>query len=370
MKVALVSPYSWTTPGGANIHIAALAAELRARGHEVRILAPADGEVPAGVIPLGRTIGIPFNGSIARIAFGPRLAARVRVALRRARPDVVHVHEPFAPSASMLAVLSSRVPVVATFHADTQSRIYRAARMPLRPLWSKIAVKIAVSPAARASVERVLGPGARVIPNGVDVARYAAIPEADPAAARVLYFGRFERRKGPQVLAEAVPRILEAVPAAEIVLAGDGPLRPEIEASLGGRSAVRFTGRFDDAERVRLLGEANVVCLPALGGESFGYTVAEAMAAGRAIVASDIPGFAAVLGDAGVLVPPGDVAAVAEAVAGLLRDPARAAALGRAARERARRFDWPVVAAAIEASYVEAVERASAKRRRRAFRPR
>src|SRR5438309_5629560 len=168
MKVALVSPYSWTTPGGVNSHIASLAAQVRAHGHEVRILAPADGPVEPGVVPLGGSIGIPFNGSIARLAFGPRVVGRVRVALRRADPDLVHVHEPFSLSTSILAAISASVPIVATFHAAVDSRIYRAARPILSPLWRKFAVKIAVSEAARATVERVFGAGARVIPNGVD----------------------------------------------------------------------------------------------------------------------------------------------------------------------------------------------------------
>ncbi|HEV2685290.1 MAG TPA: glycosyltransferase family 4 protein [Actinomycetota bacterium] len=359
MKIALVSPYSWTTPGGVNTHIASLAAQLRARGHEVRILAPADGPVDAGVVSLGGTFGIPFNGAVARLAFGPRVPGRVRVALRRARADVIHVHEPFTPSTALFASISARVPVVATFHASVHSRIYRVAGIPLRPLWKKFAVKIAVSQAARDTVEGVFGAGVRIIPNGVDVAHYADIG-APPATGReVLYFGRLETRKGPQVLVEALPALFKQVPDAHVVIAGDGPLREKLDDAIPEslRKNVILTGRFDESDRLALLSASTVVALPAIGGESFGITLAEAMAAGRAVVASAIPGYAAVArgGSDAQLVPPGDPEALAGALAALLRDPARAKALGAAARERARTFDWPVVAKQIEDAYHEAI---------------
>jgi len=363
MKIALVSPYSWTTPGGVNTHIASLAAQLRARGHEVRILAPADGPVDAGVVSLGGTFGIPFNGAVARLAFGPRVPGRVRVALRRARADVIHVHEPFTPSTTLLASISARVPVVATFHASVHSRLYRIAGFPLRPLWKKFAVKIAVSQAARDTVEGVFGPGVRIIPNGVDVAHYADTGPPSPTGREVLYFGRLETRKGPQILVQALPALFKAAPGAHIVIAGDGPLREKLEESVPAalRKNVILTGHFDEADRLALLSASTVVALPAIGGESFGITLAEAMAAGRPVVASAIPGYAAVArgGLDALLVPPGDPQALAEGIAALLRDPSRAAALGAAARERARTFDWPVVADQVEEAYHEALSTGS-----------
>ena len=359
MKIALVSPYSWTTPGGVNTHIASLAAQLRARSHEVRILAPADGPVDAGVISLGGTFGIPFNGSVARLAFGPRVPGRVRVALRRARADVIHVHEPFTPSTTLFASISARVPVVATFHASVHSRVYRIAGIPLRPLWKKLAVKIAVSQAARDTVEGVFGPGVRIIPNGVDVAHYADIGPPPRTGREVLYFGRLETRKGPQVLAQALPALFKQVPDAHVVIAGDGPLREKLDDAIPEsiRKNVILTGHFDEADRLALLSASTVVALPALGGESFGITLAEAMAAGRPVVASSIPGYSAVArgGLDALLVAPGDPDALAGALASLLLDPARAKALGAAARERARTFDWPVVAGQIEEAYDEAI---------------
>ena len=363
MKIALVSPYSWTTPGGVNTHIASLAAQLRTRGHEVRILAPADGPVDAGVVSLGGTFGIPFNGSVARLAFGPRVPGRVRVALRRARADVIHVHEPFTPSTTLFASISARVPVVATFHASVHSRVYRIAGIPLRPLWKKLAVKIAVSQAARDTVEGVFGPGVRIIPNGVDVAHYADVGPPPPTGREVLYFGRLETRKGPQILVQALPKLFDAVPDAHVVIAGDGPLKEKLEEAIPGslRKNVILTGHFDEADRLALLSASTVVALPAIGGESFGITLAEAMASGRAVVASSIPGYAAVArgGLDALLVPPGDPSALAAGIAALLQDPAGAASLGAAARQRARTFDWPVVADQVEEAYHEAISRRS-----------
>jgi len=359
MRVVLVSPYSWTIPGGVNVHVAALAKHLRARGHEVRVIAPADGPVEPGVSALGRTLPVPWNGSVARLTFGPRVASRIKIALRRTRPDVVHIHEPFSPSASLLALRAAKMPVVATFHASIDSRIYRIAGIPLRRLWRKLAARIAVSKAACMSVERIFGPGVRIIPNGVETSTYAAVPDADGSGSTILYFGRLESRKGPQVLVEAIPALRERVPDARIVIAGDGPLRRRLEEAVPAahRDAVTFTGRFPDDDRLRLLADAAVVCLPAIGGESFGIVLVEAMAAGRPIVASAIPGFAAVAraGLDAVLVPSGDARALADGVAGLLADPAKATALGRSAREAASRFDWDHVTTEIEAVYREAI---------------
>jgi phosphatidyl-myo-inositol alpha-mannosyltransferase len=368
MKIALVTPYSWTTPGGVNVHIAHLATHLRLRGHEVRIIAPADGPVEPGVIAVGRTLGVPYNGSVARLAFGPRVAGRVRVALRRSKPDVIHVHEPFAPSVSLLATMAAKAPLVSTFHVAAEDpRAYRAARIPLEPLWRKIDIKIAVSVAARDTVEGVFGPGARVIGNGVEMAAYRSVQPPDPPPNTVLYFGRLEKRKGPQVLIEALPALAAAVPGIEVVIAGEGALLEELQAGVPDdlKTQVRFTGRFDESDRIGLLASAGVVTLPALGGESFGITLLEAMAAGRPIVATSIAGYAAVARDGtdARLVPPGDAAALAEAVAGLLRDPPQAARLGAAARQRASGFDWTVITDEIESVYREALSPSTRRRR-------
>ena len=366
MKALLVCPYSWATPGGVGAHVANLAEALRLRGHEVRIVAPDAAESP-GVINVGRSIPIPYNGSIARLAFGPRVAMRVRVAIRRYRPDVIHVHEPFAPSVSLATILSTRRPVVATFHASAPgSRAYRFAAPALRPLYRRLAGRIAVSEEARRTVEDALGNGLRVIPNGVSAALFSGLGE--PSGSAVLFIGRFEPRKGARVLIDAFPALKARRPDASLILVGEGSQRRACEEAVPGdlRDDVTFVGRVQPWELAQAMGEAAVVAVPSLGGESFGIVLLEGMAAGRPVVASDIPGYAAVLRDGvdGVLVPPGDPGALAAALADVLGDPHRGRAMGKAGKERAARFDWQVVAGEIEAVYAEAVENTRRGRRK------
>jgi phosphatidyl-myo-inositol alpha-mannosyltransferase len=367
MKVLLVCPYSWTTPGGVGAHVANLARALRERGHEARVLAPADGPVEPGVISVGRSFPVPYNGSIARLAFGPRVAGRVRVAVRRGRPDILHVHEPFAPSVGLLAVTATRVTAVATFHASAGgSRIYRAASPALRPVYRRLAGRIAVSEEARSTVEKVLGDGIRVIPNGVDCSRFAGLPS--PVGETILFVGRLEQRKGAPIMVEAFTQLAQRRPLAELVLVGEGPERRDVEAAIPDalRERIVPTGRVDAAELPQMFGRASVVCAPSLGGESFGIVLLEAMASGRPVVASSIPGYAAVVRDGvdGILVSPGDAAALAGALETLLADPARASAMGRAGAQRARSFDWSVIARQVEDVYAEALERPRKRKRR------
>lgn len=366
MKVLLVCPYSWATPGGVGAHVANLAEALRTRGHEARIVAPDAADAP-GVISVGRSIPIPYNGSIARLAFGPRVAMRIRVAIRRYRPDIIHVHEPFAPSVGLATLLATRRPVVGTFHASApRSRAYRIASPALRPLYRRLAGRIAVSDEARRTVEEALGNAIRVIPNGVNCALFAGAPE--PSGSAVLFIGRFEPRKGARVLIDAFPMLKERHPEASLILVGEGSLRRACEEAVPQalREDVTFVGRVEPWELAQAMGQAAVVCVPSLGGESFGIVLLEGMAAGRPVVASNIPGYAAVLRDGvdGVLVPPGDVDSLAVALAGVLDEPERARAMGKAGRDRAARYDWPVVAGEIEAVYAEALDALPERKRK------
>jgi phosphatidyl-myo-inositol alpha-mannosyltransferase len=354
VKIVLVCPYSWSVPGGVANHIDALAGRLRARGHDVTILTPADGPVPMGVISVGRTLGVPFNGSVARIAFGPRVAARLRTALRRVTPDVVHVHEPFAPSAGMIAAAVSRAPVVATFHAAmSQSVVYRAASPVLRPLWRKMAARIAVSDEARRTIDPLFAGELRIVPNGIALERFSRVPAA-PGTPHILFIGRFERRKGAAVLLDAFPHVRERVPNATLTMIGEGPERAALERRAEGLP-VRFIGRVEPEALADAMRDAAVVCAPSLGGESFGIVLLEAMAAGRPVVASAIPGYAAVVrnGVDGLLVPPGDAGALTAALVEVLTDPERAAAMARSGRERATRYSWDTVAGEIEDVYYQ-----------------
>jgi len=358
VKVLIVSPYSWTTPGGVGAHVGHLAQALRTRGHEVRVLAPAEGDVEPGVVSVGRSIPVPYNGSVARLAFGPRVAGRIRVALRRYRPDVVHVHEPFAPSVGLLTLLNTRLPIVATFHASiSESRAYRVAAPALRPLYRRLAAKIAVSKAACFTIESLFGDGIRIVPNGVEWSRFASLPP--PSGSTILFLGRMEKRKGAAIAVDAFARLAPALPGAELVLAGEGPERRAVEDAVPAelRERVTFAGRIEPLDLPGTFGHATVVCAPSLGGESFGIVLLEAMSAGRPVVASAIPGYAAVVRDGidGLLAPPGDAGALASALERLLRDPAAARAMGAAGRARAKAFDWPLVAAEVEEVYRAAV---------------
>jgi phosphatidylinositol alpha-mannosyltransferase len=307
------------------------------------------------VIPVGRTIGVPFNGSVARIAFGPRVAARVRATLRRSAPDVVHVHEPFAPSAGMIAAAVSRAPVVATFHAAMSgSPVYRAAAPILRPLWHKMAARIAVSDEAQRTIDRLFHGEVRIVPNGIALERFGRVPPPDAAASEILFVGRFEPRKGAAVLLDAFPRVHERVPEATLTMIGEGAERATLERKASGLP-VRFVGRVEPEALADAMRAAAVVCAPSLGGESFGIVLLEAMAASRPVVASAIPGYAAVVreGVDGLLVPPGDAAALAGALVEVLTRRDRAATMAASGRARAVRYSWDTVAAEIEDIYRE-----------------
>jgi phosphatidyl-myo-inositol alpha-mannosyltransferase len=360
MRVLLVCPYSWSVPGGVGHHIANLAEQLRHRGHEVRILAPSEGKAPPGVWSVGRSVPLRWNGSVARLAFGPRVATRVKVAMRRGRADVVHVHEPFAPSVSMMALARAKAPCVATFHTTASSnRLYRAAARGLRPLWNKLAVRIAVSKEAADTVQRIFKDPVRVIPNGIDIARFSSIGARRPKGKTILFFGRLERRKGVRVLVDAFAKLKERIPDVGLVVLGDGPERRRCEAAVPAayRDDVTFAGAFKGEDLVAALGDAAVVCMPALGGESFGVVLLEAMAARRPLVATNIAGYAAVARDGieALLVPPGDAEALAAALERVLTNRDLASTMAKAGRARAAEFDWSLLVVEVEKCYEEAV---------------
>lgn len=355
MRVAIVSPYSWSTPGGVNTHVSDLAEHLRRRGHEVRILGVSEGEAPSDVVRVGRSTPIPINKGVARVAVSPAIVSRVRVALKRAQPDVVHIHEPFVSTVSIAAILASKAPVVATFHSGAETAAYNALRGALRPLWDRLAVRIAVSNAARGLVEEAFGPGVRIVPNGVDTEVFGRVPPP-PADASVLFFGRLEERKGAQTVAAAWPMVLAAVPDARLTLAGTGALESSLRVALDGLR-VSFPGTFDRAGLLQHLGDHQVACLPAVGGESFGITLVEAMAARRAVVATSIAGYTSVIRDEpdGLLVPPNDPVALAAALVSVLTDPARRESLAAGGLARAERFGWERVTGEVEEAYDDAL---------------
>lgn len=354
MRVGLVCPYTWDVPGGVQAHVADLAEALLGLGHAVSVLTPADddAELPPYVLSAGRAVPVPYNGSVARLAFGPLSAARVRRWLRDGSFDVLHVHEPTAPSLSLLACWAARGPLVATFHtANPRSRALAAAQPALQTALEKIRGRIAVSPAARRTIMERLGGDAVLLPNGVAVDRFAGaepLPGWPHPAGTVGFLGRIdEPRKGLPVLLEAFTILAASRPGVRLLVAGPGDT-DEVQAALPAplRRQVTLLGLVPAAVKPSFYRSANVYCAPNLGGESFGIVLLEAMAAGTPIIASDLDAFRRVLEDgrAGDLVPVGDPSALAGALRRLLDDADRRAALRAAGRDVVARYDWRAVA--------------------------
>lgn len=373
MKIALVCPYSFDVPGGVQFHVRDLAEHLLARGHEVQVLAPADpdaADLPDYFTSCGSAVPVRYNGSVARLSFGPVTSARVNRWLDEGDFDVVHIHEPLAPSASVIALWAADAPVVATFHTATvRSRAMHAAHPLMRPSLEKIRARIAVSPEAQRTVRRHLRAHSYVIPNGVDVARFrsaSAVPRFTGNSERptLAFLGRIdEPRKGLQVLLAALPAIREHHPGVVVFVAGPGEAEA-IDADLLDpvREQVVFLGLVDEADKAALLASVDVFIAPHTGGESFGIVLVEALAAGAPVLASDLAAFRHVLGDppAGVTFPTNDSAALARAAIDLLADPGRRATVRAAGYERALDFDWGLVADKVVAVYetvLESVER-------------
>ncbi|MFJ9552853.1 glycosyltransferase family 4 protein [Nocardiopsis sp. NPDC101807] len=357
MRIGLVCPYAWDVPGGVQQHVGDLAEALTGMGHEVSVLAPVGDAgtavLPDHLVPAGRPVPVPYNGSVARLSFGPRTATRVRRWISEGGFDVLHVHEPSAPSVSLLACWAADGPLVATFHtSNPRSRAMAASSRALRSATEKINGRIAVSEAARRTLVEHVGGDAVLIPNGVAV---RAFEHADPLpgwpgeGGSLGFLGRLdEPRKGLSVLLDAFALMAPARPGLRLLVAGPGDQEAALASVPAGiRARVVPLGRLDDADKARAYRSADVFCAPNLGGESFGIVLTEAMASGAAIVASDIPAFSAVLegGGAGDLFSAGDPADLAERAGALLDDPERRRALSAAARRAVRAYDWETVAA-------------------------
>jgi phosphatidylinositol alpha-mannosyltransferase len=362
VRVGLVCPYTWDVPGGVQAHVHDLADALVARGHTVSVLTPVDEpsapDLPPHVVPAGRAVPVPYNGSVARLVFGPLSLARTRRWLREGEFDVLHLHEPTVPSVSMLALFAAQGPMVATFHTATaRSRALQVFGTALQPALEKLTGRIAVSPAARRVVVEHLGVDAVLIPNGVDVARFDGAKPLDdrPAAPTVVFLGRIdEPRKGLAVLLEALPELVRLEPDVRLLVAGPGDedaVREAVPASL--RSRVELLGRVSDADKPRVFASGDVYCAPNTHGESFGIVLVEAMATGTPVVASDLEAFRLVLQDgaAGVLVPVGDAGALATALAELLADEPRRTARAEAGRRAVQAYDWSTVTTRIVEVY-------------------
>lgn len=369
MKIGIVVPFSWSYWGGVVEHAEHQAAALRRRGHDVVVLMGNDpagkltrmlhprsgrhGELPPGIVAIGRSVVVPANGSLPNIVLSPRTVGRVRRVLDRERFDVVHVHEPMIPAISVATLAIARCPIVATHHAHGDLEWMRYGRHFWGFLMDRVDARIAVSPMAAESAERWLPGEYRVIPNGV------LIPdEADPTGRddTVVFVGRHDPRKGLPTLLRAWPRI-HAETGTRLRVIGTDPLQYRLlHARLRfDESGIDVLGIVPNEVRTRELTHAKVFVTPALGGESFGLVLAEALACATPAVASDIPGYAAVATtETARLVPPNDPDALADAVADVLSDEARRVEMGRAARAHAiANYSWDDIARRLEETYVE-----------------
>jgi phosphatidylinositol alpha-mannosyltransferase len=352
MRVALVAPYDLSVAGGVNNQIRAQASALRGLGHDVRIFGPASGALADGEVALGRTVKVTLGGTESGLGVDPRACGAVRRMLRESF-DVVHVHEPLTPLVPWLVLLGARAPLVGTFHVHREGghRLYAATSWALQPLARRLRARIAVSDAARRTVEPHFPGRYEIVPNGIDVRRFQiarprpAIMTADRRW--VLCVGRLEPRKGVDVLIYAMSRVQKRAPEAALLLVGDGSERQRLEglARAIGISAT-FVGALPDDDMVACLQATDIVCSPALGGESFGIVLLEAMASGKPIVASRIEGYAELIGtaDCARLVPPGEDGALATELLDLITNEVLRHRLGACGAEDVRQYDWDAIA--------------------------
>jgi phosphatidylinositol alpha-mannosyltransferase len=388
MKIALVSPYDWSYPGGVGQHIQHLAGYLRERGHEAHILTAASEPVnDPQVHVIGNAFPLAINGSVARPGVPTLRWTPTDDILSPERYDLVHLHEPLVSPLSMACALFARaygIPCVGTFHAAASQSarwLYECARPVIGPVFAALDECIAVSHVALATIRQIFPVEYHIIPNGVSVERFASARRAADRKAElshsvryheyaptVRFLGRLEPRKGVDVLLEAIPLVREMASAAgdpppRFMIAGEGPDRERYERSICDQDNVIFTGAISEDQKPAYLAEADVFCAPAIGAESQGIVLLEAMAAGATVVASDIPGYATVVEheQTGLLVPPRDPQRLAVELHRALHDPMLRARLAIPAQVAVRRYDWKQVGCEIEAIYAAATAHRAAK---------
>ncbi len=359
LKIGIVCPYSWDTPGGVQNHVRDLAEFLIAAGHNVSVLAPAIDEtkLPDYVVNAGKPISIPYNGAVARVLFGPVAFARVRQWISQGDFDLLHLHEPAIPSISLLACWAADGPMVGTFHAAAKrQKIIFAIGPILEPAIEKLSARIAVSEAARLTLTDHLDTDAVIIPNGIYANRYTEGKSIEKWSGNTIGFiGRFEEpRKGLSVLVDALPVISRFAPDVRVLVAGPGDPAEVIESiDPQLRQRFEFLGKITESEKADFMSSVAVYVAPNTGGESFGIILAEALAGGACVVASDIPAFDDLLGQGkyGALFESESATELAKVVIDLLRDDTKRKELSARGKERAKFFDWTVVAERIYSVY-------------------
>jgi phosphatidyl-myo-inositol alpha-mannosyltransferase len=371
MRIALVSPYSWTYQGGVNRHVEALAEQFIAQGEHVRVLAPWDPpgfisrrlhrsqperrEAPDYLIPLGRTLGIGANGAVSNLSVFPEGPISLRRELRAGNFDVIHVHEPLAPTVGWDATVFRGAPVVGTFHAYSTKAFpnHVATMLGARRRFNQLSARIAVSDAAAWTGKRWFGGDYMIVPNGVDLEAAPKGPKPPSEELRLLFVGRAEERKGLPVLLAAFQALVEHVPSRLTVVGADPEDVSRLVADPDVLSHIDVLGKVSDSVLWRHLGDADLLCAPSLAGESFGMVLIEAMASSTPVIASGIAGYSDVVTDGvdGVLVPPADPQALAEELQLLAHEPERLAAMGEAGRRSAERYAWPRIADEVKQVY-------------------
>ncbi len=359
LRIGLVCPYGWDTPGGVQSHVRDLAEYLISKGHYVSVLAPVINEenVPEYVTSAGKPIAIPYNGAVARVLFGPIAFARVRQWISNGNFDLLHLHEPAIPSISLLACWAAEGPMVGTFHAAAKRQKAIFAIGPiLEPVIEKLTARIAVSEAARETLTEHLETDAVVIPNGIYADRYRdGEIQAKWSGNTIGFIGRFEEpRKGLSVLLDALPIIARFAPDVRVLVAGPGDekeVSDNIDPQL--RHRFEFLGRISEKEKADFLSSVAIYVAPNTGGESFGIILAEALAGGATVLASDIPAFDSLLGHGqfGALFESENPQDLAKVAIDLLRDDEKRRELSRKGKDYAQRFDWDVVAEDIYSIY-------------------
>jgi phosphatidylinositol alpha-mannosyltransferase len=372
VKIGIVTQSYYPRYGGVTENVHHTALELRERGHDVTIVTSrfrqGEAENAPGVVRIGYNIMIPFNGAFVDLAVGMRLKAQLRSLMRAYDFDLVHVHAPLVPTLPLLAVQAAECPIVGTFHmTGGRSRLLEWMRGMLSPIVGRLKARIAVSQTAREYAARYFPGDYHVIPNGVDIERFhpAIAPIGrwrDPDHENILFVGRLDPRKGIQLLLDCMPEVVERTKGrARLLLVGDSYLRLKYQSSVPGamRRHIHFIGHVPSHELPRWYATGDVFVSPASGNESFGIVLLEAMSAGRAVVASDIPGYRSVVTPDvnGVTFPPGDRAALARTLSRLVNDPERRVVLGARGRARALEFAWPHVTDRLEAVYREVLAR-------------
>ena len=369
MKIAMVSPYDFTWPGGVTIHVSQLARELGRSGHEVQVLAPhspsrecQDSDL---LVPLGRSVPLPSGGSIARVSLSWWLARRIRALLKREKYDVIHLHEPMAPILPLTVLEYSNTVNVGTFHAcHSRQHLYKMSRPVIKRWRSRLHGSIAVSPAAMRYVSGAFPGNYEIIPNGIDVDHFsqqaAPWPQYQDGKTNIIFVGRLEKRKGLRYLLEAYGRLKWDMPHLRLLVVGPGNPDKDSYHVLSSQNLqdVEFVGRVPYEDLPRYYASSDIFCSPATGSESFGIVLLEAMAAGKPVVASDIEGYRGVMqhGRQGLLFHNKNVESLSAQLEALIRNPEQRRIMGERGRATAERYRWQVVSRRVEQYYKSCIQ--------------